>query len=61
LFAFTDYSGREFVIQLTDAKLIQEAMDILSGKQKNTVHVMGKIKKSKAEYNPNWSFFMGNE
>ena len=39
-FAFTDVSDREFVFQPTDPDRIQEALDILSGKETNKVHVI---------------------
>jgi len=45
-----------FVFKLTDQKKIQEARDILSGKQKDKTHVSGIIVKSAAPYNPDWSF-----
>lgn len=46
----------QFVIQLTDAAKIQKARDILSGKDRATPHVSGKIVKQSACYNPPWSF-----
>lgn len=46
----------EFVFELTDPNKIQEARDILSGKQKDKTHVIGRIKKSKAPYNSNWDY-----
>ena len=55
-FAFKDYSGEEFTIKLTDPNKIQQARDILSGKEKDRVHVIGRIKKSKAPYNSNWDY-----
>ena len=45
-----------FVVQLTDPARIQEARDILSGKQTDRTHVTGIIKKAPAPYNPGWSF-----
>lgn len=35
---------------------IQQACDILSGKEKEEVHVTGIIVKSPAPYNPGWTF-----
>ena len=45
-----------FVFKLTDPKKIQEARDILSGKQKDRTHVSGIIVTSAAPYNPDWGF-----
>jgi hypothetical protein len=49
-------SSETFTIKLTDPDKIQQARDILSGKQQDRTHVMGKIIKSKAPYNSNWDF-----
>ncbi|MGH8000457.1 MAG: hypothetical protein ACREPR_13755 [Brasilonema sp.] len=49
-------SPDKFVIELTDEKLIQQARDILSGKETDKTHVFGRIKKSTAPYNPKWSY-----
>jgi len=57
-FAFTDVSGQEFVFQLTDPDKIQQALDILSGNETEKVHVIGKIVKRKAPYNPQWDYFL---
>lgn len=46
----------QFVIKLTDPAKIQKARDILSGKETQLRHVMGKIVKQRAAYNPPWSF-----
>jgi hypothetical protein len=57
-FAFQDYSGREFIFELTDPARIDEALKILSGEEKERVHVMGKIKKSRKPYNPDWDYHL---
>lgn len=57
-FAFTDYSGKEFVIRLTNEQRIAEARRILSGEEQMSVHVMGRIRKQTAEYNPGWNFHL---
>ncbi|MFJ2031171.1 calmodulin-binding protein [Streptosporangium sp. NPDC087985] len=49
-------NSKEFVIKLTDPVMIRNARDILSGKETNAVHVMGRIVKRPAPYNPGWSF-----
>lgn len=45
-----------FVIKLTDPAKIQEARDILSGRQTDAVHVAGVIVKEAASYNSPWSY-----
>jgi hypothetical protein len=56
-FAFdTPYDRQTFTIKLTDPNKIQKARDILSGKETNEIHVMGRIKKSQASYNPSWDY-----
>ncbi|WP_414569820.1 hypothetical protein [Nostoc sp. CCY 9925] len=46
----------QFVVELTDESKIQQARDILSGKEQNTTHIYGRIIKRPAAYNPNWSY-----
>src|ERR1700712_3097500 len=55
-FAFTDYSGKEFVFRLNDDQRIAEARKILSGEETMSTQVMGRIRKQKADYNPGWDF-----
>ncbi|KAK5575464.1 hypothetical protein RB653_006597 [Dictyostelium firmibasis] len=56
-FAFkTHGSEHDFIFKLTDDAKIKAARDILSGKETETTHVMGRIKKSPKEYNPHYSF-----
>lgn len=58
-FEFRNQSPTEtFVFKLTDEKKIQQARDILSGKLTDEIHVMGRIRKSPAPYNPPWSFHL---
>ncbi|MFY0563521.1 calmodulin [Archangium lansingense] len=59
-FAFEQPSsrGQEFIIELTDDATIQKARDILSGKEKNEVHVHGRIIKRQQPYNPRFSFHL---
>lgn len=45
-----------FVIKLTKDADIQHARDLLSGKDPSSPHIMGKIVKRPADYNPAWSF-----
>ncbi|KAM9983496.1 hypothetical protein ACTFIY_000232 [Dictyostelium cf. discoideum] len=48
----------DFIIKLTDSGKIQKARDILSGKETDEVHVMGRIKKRNESYNPHFSFII---
>lgn len=57
-FAFTDYSGKEFVFLLNNPERIEEARRILSGQETMSTHVMGRIRKTKAPYNPGWDFIL---
>ncbi|MEV7125031.1 calmodulin-binding protein [Streptomyces sp. NPDC093260] len=55
-FEFTDITGSKAVFELTDETRIQEARDILSGKEKDRVHVLGRIVHRPAAWNPGWSY-----
>lgn len=55
-FVFEDVSRSEFVIELTDESKIQQARNILNGTQKDETHVLGRIIKRPAPYNPKWNF-----
>jgi len=57
-FAFTQQPGQEFIFQLTDRDKIDQALAILSGEEKNRIHVVGRIIKRKQPYNPNWDFHL---
>ncbi|AEW93770.1 MULTISPECIES: BP74-related protein [Streptomycetaceae] len=57
-FALTQYQGQEFIFKLTDEDRIAEARKILSGGEKNKVHVHGRIIKRKEPYNPAWDFHL---
>jgi len=46
----------QFVIELTDESKIQQARNILNGTQKDETHVLGRIIKRPAPYNPKWSY-----
>jgi len=58
IFEFTDVRGDKFNIKLDDERRIKFARDILSGAEKNKVHVFGRISKRTEAYNPKWSFHM---
>ncbi|HEV7806310.1 MAG TPA: hypothetical protein VGO80_10850 [Solirubrobacteraceae bacterium] len=57
-FAFEDVTGQEFIFELTDQAKIDEARNILSGKQTDRTHVVGRIKKQQKPYNPRFSFHL---
>jgi len=49
-------SSEQFTIMLTDSAKIQEARDILSRKETDKTHVIGRIIKRPANYNSKWSY-----
>ncbi|MET8861949.1 calmodulin-binding protein [Nonomuraea sp. NPDC004580] len=55
-FVMTDITREEFVVQLTDPGKIQHARDLLSGATSDKPHVIGRIVKRSAPYNPRWSY-----
>ncbi|EGC29615.1 hypothetical protein DICPUDRAFT_42628 [Dictyostelium purpureum] len=58
-FAFkTHGSKHDFVFKLTDLNKIEMARDILSGKETENTHVMGRIKLKGKDYNPHYSFHL---
>ncbi|OJH33828.1 calmodulin [Cystobacter ferrugineus] len=57
-FSFMQRENQEFVFELTDPAKIQQAQEILTGKEQAKVHVMGKIVKSRKPYNPNWDYHL---
>lgn len=57
-FAFMQRPGQEFIFALTNPERIQQARDILSGKEKSAVHVMGRILKRRVPYNPQWNYHL---
>ncbi|MEU7168419.1 calmodulin [Streptomyces morookaense] len=57
-FAFQQQPGQEFIFELTDEEMITHARKIVSGEETERVHVMGRIIKRKAPYNPGWDFHL---
>ncbi|MFI6995761.1 calmodulin-binding protein [Nonomuraea wenchangensis] len=55
-FVMTDITRENFVVQLTDPVKIQHARDLISGTATNEPHVLGRILKRSAPYNPRWSY-----
>jgi hypothetical protein len=45
-------------IMLTDTARIEEARDIANGVETDAIHVMGNLIKTKAPYNPDWSYHL---
>ncbi|NTJ68319.1 calmodulin [Agrobacterium rhizogenes] len=48
----------KFVFELTDETKIAHVLKILSGEEKDKVHVIGRIKVGRKSYNPNLDFYM---
>ncbi|MEU6724770.1 calmodulin-binding protein [Nonomuraea wenchangensis] len=55
-FVMTDITRENFVVQLTDPAKIQHARDLISGTTTDKPHVLGRIIKRSALYNPRWSY-----
>jgi len=55
-FEMTDYSRSRFVVKLVDERDISHARDLVSGATSEQPHVIGRIVKRPADYNPGWSF-----
>ncbi|NRQ34486.1 calmodulin-binding protein [Nonomuraea sp. NN258] len=58
-FRMTDTDGRSrFIIKLTDEAKIAHARRILSGEERDRIHVHGRIIKRPVPYNPGWSYHL---
>ncbi|MCX5411001.1 calmodulin-binding protein [Streptomyces sp. NBC_00059] len=55
-FVMTDVTREQFVIKLTKSDDIKHARDLISGETTERPHVLTRIVKREAEYNPRWSF-----
>lgn len=55
-FEMTDYSRQIFVVKLTKDEDIQHARDLLSGATDERPHLIGRIDKRTASYNPSYDF-----
>lgn len=55
-FVFTDITREEAVLKLTDPAKIQHARDLVNGETADRPHVVGRILKRQAPYNPRWSY-----
>lgn len=57
-FEMTDITRETFVIALTDPAKIRHARDLVSGASSDRPHVIGRITKRTAPYNPRWSYHL---
>jgi len=57
-FAFMQRPDQEFIFEITDEAKIAQARRIISGEEKLEVHVMGRIVKTRKDYNPKWSYHL---
>jgi hypothetical protein len=57
-FTFEQESGQEFVFELRDQEKVDHARRIISGEETERVHVVGRIIKRKAPYNPRWEYYL---
>ncbi|WP_344900386.1 calmodulin-binding protein [Actinomadura meridiana] len=55
-FVFTDVTREEAVVKLTDPEKIQHARDLVNGETHERSHLVGRIIKRQANYNPRWSY-----
>ncbi|MEU8890559.1 calmodulin-binding protein [Streptomyces sp. NPDC048442] len=45
-----------FILKIEDEQKIQHARDLVSGATRDEPHVVGRLRKQRAEYNRDWSF-----
>ncbi len=57
-FVFEQRPGQEFIFELNDDEKIAHARRIISGEEKERVHVMGRIVKRKMPYNVMWEYYL---
>ncbi|MEU1438804.1 calmodulin-binding protein [Streptomyces sp. NPDC005786] len=55
-FEMTDITRSTFVVKLVEEREINHARDLVSGATTEQPHVIGRIVKRTAAYNPRWSF-----
>ncbi|UBU13624.1 BP74-related protein [Nonomuraea gerenzanensis] len=60
-FVMTDITREEFVVQLTDPAKIRHARDLVNGETLDRPHVVGRILKRPAPYNPRWSYHYNSD
>lgn len=57
-FTFEQEPDQEFFFELRDQEKVDHARRIISGEETERVHVMGRIIKRKAPYNPRWEYHL---
>ena len=57
-FEMTDITGAKFIVQMTNEEDIQHARELISGQTDQLPHILGRIVKRTAPYNPDWSFYI---
>ncbi|MET8005678.1 BP74-related protein [Nonomuraea glycinis] len=60
-FEFTDITRERAVLKLTDPAKIQHARELVTGITNDRPHVLGRIVKRPAPYNPRWSYHYNPE
>ncbi|MFF9496536.1 BP74-related protein [Streptomyces flaveolus] len=50
--------GKEFIFETSDDAIIAHARRVLSGEEKDKTHVMGRIKTTRKDYNPDFDFHL---
>ncbi|MEU1722536.1 calmodulin-binding protein [Nonomuraea sp. NPDC005692] len=60
-FEMTDVTHERFVVKLTDPAKIQHARDLVNGETTDRPHVVGRILKREADYNPRWSYHLNTD
>ncbi|GGP06776.1 calmodulin-binding protein [Nonomuraea glycinis] len=60
-FEFTDSTRERAVLKLTDPAKIQHARELVTGITNDRPHILGRIVKRPAPYNPRWSYHYNPE
>ncbi|MEU1394116.1 MULTISPECIES: calmodulin-binding protein [unclassified Nonomuraea] len=60
-FEMTDITRERFIVKLTNPAKIQHARDLLNGDTTDRPHVIGRILKRQADYNPQWSYHLNGD
>lgn len=55
-FEMTDITQSRFIVKLVEESTINHARDLVNGETTEEPHVVGRIVKRPADYNPRWSF-----
>ncbi|MER7728010.1 calmodulin-binding protein [Streptomyces sp. NPDC096323] len=57
-FEMTDITRSTFIVKLVEEDQINHARDLVSGATTSEPHVVGRILKRQADYNPRWSYHL---